>query len=426
MFTIWADTNKLYDPSTALYAVQDPILTMELNQAGSLEFSIPPTNPNYSSSALLKSRIRVKNDNAVIWEGHVLSHEFDYYKNKRVICEGRLAELKDVLFPFRLNINSEIEDWSNLTLPDVLAVVFDVYNLRADTKKQIALGDCDFTTIKRRNGTAYPDASQLRGKGLLFAESYEEEQYTLGGALDDRDGWAAFEKLSNTGANPIWNPLEAPYNGYMVPDYSDNDELTINFYEDSGEVSDQTIEFGKNLLDITQYIDSDGVFTAAIPLYYSNEDWYLLTGNVFQSIVSYTPAAFAPDTWFVENATGISLYGRIEKYLWYKSLSTAAAARTQATRDLAAAIIANTTITISAADLSLIDVNVDALNLGDYVEVISTPHSLDAYFQMTKVELHLQQPESNVYTFGSALKTITGYVEQNTEDLKKWVTNKYS
>ena len=422
MFTIWSDTNKLYDPSTALYAVQDPVLTMELNKAGSLEFSIPPTNPNYSSPSLLKSRIRVKNGNVVIWEGRVLSHDFDYYKNKRIICEGRLAELKDIVFPYRLNIADEISDWENVTLPQVLTTFFDFYNLRSDAKKKIALGNCDFTTIKKRNGTA---ASGLRSSPPFFGESFQDGQFTLGAALEDRDGWAAFVRYSTTGINPIWNPLEEPYNGYMIPNYSDNDVLTINFYEDSGDVSDQVVEFGKNLLDITQFIDSDGVFTAALPLCLHDETWYEITDHQFYSASGYKPEQFR-DTFFVENATGVSLYGRIEKYLWYDSLTNGTAAETQAVNDLAKAVIANTTITINAADLSLIDVNVDALNLGDYVEVISAPHSLDAFFQITKVELHLQNPESNKFTFGSDPRTITGYVEQTSSDLKKWVANNYT
>ena len=44
---------------------------------------------------------------------------------------------------------------------------------------------------------------------------------------------------------------------------------------------------------------------------------------------------------------------------------------------------------------------------GDYVRVISKPHGLDTYFQLTKINLKLANPDQSTYEFGVSYSSLT-------------------
>ena len=86
MYTIYADGQLLYSPTEAEegYAVFDPKLTMELNKAGSLEFTMPPSNVMYDQLQKLKTYVTVEQDGTEIWRGRVLHDEKDFYLNDAI------------------------------------------------------------------------------------------------------------------------------------------------------------------------------------------------------------------------------------------------------------------------------------------------------------------------------------------------------
>ena len=65
------------------------------------------------------------------------------------------------------------------------------------------------------------------------------------------------------------------------------------------------------------------------------------------------------------------------------------------------------TLEISAVDLHLLDVDVEALRIGDRVRVVSTPHGIDTVLQCTRIHLDLLNPVASKYTFGDVPKQIT-------------------
>ena len=57
MYAIYADDDLVYSPGAASslgYSASTAKITTEINKAGSLEFTIPPTNPSYSKMSKLK------------------------------------------------------------------------------------------------------------------------------------------------------------------------------------------------------------------------------------------------------------------------------------------------------------------------------------------------------------------------------------
>ena len=78
MFTILSDGNTMYAPTLIEngYVVTSPKLTKEVNKAGSLEFTLPATNPAYSDYSKMKTLLTVEEDETEIWRGPVMNETF--------------------------------------------------------------------------------------------------------------------------------------------------------------------------------------------------------------------------------------------------------------------------------------------------------------------------------------------------------------
>lgn len=148
--------------------VVDPVLELEDNSAGSLEFTVYPTNEAYGNVdetendplAHMTSTIRVymvpplgpsgssgtKYEKEEIWEGRPLSIEKDFYNGKRFYCEGAFSYLNDIDQPNKEYTadkiltegfqNNRSISGGNLEFIDFIKAVLTEYNKRAaDNRK---------------------------------------------------------------------------------------------------------------------------------------------------------------------------------------------------------------------------------------------------------------------------------------------------
>ena len=72
-----------------------PSLSIELNSAGSLEFTMPTIHKNYDIPQLMTSDVEVYEDGALIWYGRVLEINKDMNNFKQIFCEGPMAYFND-------------------------------------------------------------------------------------------------------------------------------------------------------------------------------------------------------------------------------------------------------------------------------------------------------------------------------------------
>jgi hypothetical protein len=101
MYRILCDSYVLYDPRLPELFVLEPELTQKKNEPGELSFTIPKEHPHYGVLEKLKSRIKVYQDDTLIWVGRAIEDERDLYENRKVVAEGSLAYLLDsILRPF--------------------------------------------------------------------------------------------------------------------------------------------------------------------------------------------------------------------------------------------------------------------------------------------------------------------------------------
>ena len=144
------------------YKIVNPVLELEDNSAGSLEFTVYNTNNAYGTIgegpneplSMMKSTIRVymesfshdSHEKEEIWEGRPLSIEKDFYNGKHFYCEGAFSYLNDIDQPNKEYTadkiltegfqNKRSISGGNLEFIDFIKAVLTEYNKRAaDNRK---------------------------------------------------------------------------------------------------------------------------------------------------------------------------------------------------------------------------------------------------------------------------------------------------
>ena len=353
-FRIYENDNLVYDPflANAGHNVLSPKLELEVNKAGSLTFTLPPDNECYNTIQKLSSIVRVYLDNVLIFKGRVMYDERDFYNRKQVYCEGALSFLNDSqMRPF--DITCGVEDFLGLVLAN--------HNNYVDQDKWLELG----TVTVLGSGTV-----------TYSSTDYESTLDVLTKNLLDK--FSGYLRIREE-----YDDLQMQYVTYV--DY-------LSAYETA---SDQPIEFGKNLLDLKDHISAEEVFTVLIPLGAKQKDG---EGD-FTGRLTIDSVNNGKD--YLENATGISLFGKIEKTQVWDDITTPEALKKNGEEMLESGANTATTITIKAVDLHMTDDSIAAFILGDLVRVVSAPHNLDTQFQITKIEYDITSPDQTVYTFSS-------------------------
>lgn len=352
MYVILADGEPLYAPNLVNegYVVTSAKLTKEINKAGSLEFTIPSVNPMYSELQKLKTIITVEQDGTEIFRGRILNDTKDFYKNKEVFCEGRLAFLNDVVV--------EPYDYSSegITVDDYLDFLIGIYAEQCSDYRKISPG----LTFGYTDLLIYPKL-----------EDYSD----------------VLTELNNV----VIDPLGA-YIDIEKPPAS----VRLDCYETIDTYSDQVIRFGTNLIDLEEYIDATDVYTVIYPLGKEDDN-----GNR----VDVSSVHSGSKT--INNWTGISLFGRITKVVYFDDIDDPQELEDAAYDTLNQAIKMAVSINIKAVDLHLLDVDTDRIDVASYVRVVSVPHGIDDYYLCSKVEIDLLHPENSDYTLGVNYSALT-------------------
>lgn len=335
---------------------------MELNKAGSLEFTMPPTHHLYNSISKLKTTIHVYNDsNKEMWRGRIIHDEKDFYNRKQVYCEGALSFLLDGIqrpYEYKGSVQRFLEKV-----------------LLASQNEQVE----DNRKLKYRSiaGNIVEDENEL----IVRSNS----EYV-----------SVFNEITDKLLNKVGGYLKLTFGTGNEFDY------TFCYYVNTyGDVSEQVIEFGVNLLDITEYINAENVFTVLIPIgkKEENED-----GSEGKRL---TVESVNDGKDYIEDATAINIFGRIVRTKVWDDVTVASNLLTKGKKYLQSGIEMAVTLSIKAVDLHLIDVNTETIHLGDYVRVVSVPHGLDKYFLCSKIIFDMQNPDKTEFTFGTGFSAMT-------------------
>lgn len=374
MYQVLCDNNLLFDHGVDDLKIINPRLTLEVNKVGRFDFTIYPTHPLYGLIQKLKSVIEVYQDGVLLFRGRPLNETMRFDKSKDITCEGDLAFFNDTIMrPY--NFTGSISDF--------LQTIITSHNAQAGADKQFTLGN---VTVTDPNN-------------LIVRSSISHD-----------NSWSV-----------INDKLISSLGGYIIIRRQSNINY-IDYLVDSPYQSLQTIELGKNLLDVIRETRSDDIITALIPL-----GARLVDENGNETDQRLTIASVNGGLDYVHDAAAVAEYGWIFGTQTWDDVTDANNLLTRANQELAININLGTSIELKAIDLSMVDQLIDEIRLFDYVQVTSEHHGIDTMALITKLNIDLLQPNNNTVTLGFSYESFTDKQFQSEQVIKRiesdYVTN---
>ena len=362
MFHIYLGGQLIYQPLDTSLALFNPKLTLEMGKAGSLEFDIPPNNTFYNNVRQLTSMVTVDMDGNEIFRGRVLSNERMFNNVRHIYCEGDLAFLVDSV--------QKTEKYTGTTRA-LFNKIIAAHNSRVESSKRFTVGQ---VTIDDREIVITGQSDDLNTGEIDYRQI----------AIDSIVGeWSDSLELIQT-------CLIDYCGGYLRTRYQ-NGVNYIDFVKEYGGTASQEIELGKNLLDLSEEISVEDLFTVLIPLGDDNLTIASVNGGRDELV----------------DEDAVALYGRIVRTHVFNNVNDPTTLAENGVRYLLNNINVPRTVTITAVDLHILDKNVSAIRLGDRVHISSGPHSMDEYLVCTKIEYDMSNPANDKYTFGNPKQSLT-------------------
>lgn len=365
MYRVLCDNKVLHDVRDEDYMLLGPKVALELNKTGNLDFSILPRHPNGGIINKLKSKLEVYEDNELLFAGRSLTDEMDFQRTGQIACEGELAFLLDSVQRHHTYGSDSAEVHKADNNIDIFKALIAEHNSQVGTEKKFTVGiiDIDSVTITK------------------LETNYETT-------------W----DFINTN-------FISKYSGYLRVRHEDGVRY-LDYVKQYGKVSNQVIRFGENLLDLKKYTKAENIKTAIIPV----------GGNGVTSIAS---ANGGKD--YIYNQEAVDLYGWIYEKVDFPDAVDPKDLLAKAQEYLKTCVNLAITIELTAVDLHMIDVDINAIRLGDLVPCVSQQHGLlstmgdvSTYYLVSKYEIDLENPANNKITLGRTISSLTDKVAGNT------------
>ena len=377
MYRIYADGAILHNPmfSEEGRVVINPVLHEKLNTHGSLDFDIAPTNPLYNALKPRDTKIKVVSDseNNKPWFGRVISMEQGWKNIVKVHCEGELGYLCDsIVRPYVFNGSPE----------DLLDDLIDNYNGSSTRGYTFVLGNVSVV---------------------------DPNNYIVRSSVDAASVWDVIDDAL----------FGSSLGGYIVPRYdAENDVhyvdyLSLDENDQYAVTSSQVIEFGRNLLDFLQTKDASPVITALIPYGAQRDESDPETKPTSSGHLEtwdgnrITIASVNDGKRWIDNEDGKAIFGRVVGSHVWDDVTVPANLLTKAQAYLAQQIFLNANLEITAVDLAFVDVDIEQIQVAEYVQCKSKPHDMNVLMLCTEKTTYLTQLERSAIILGAGLKTIT-------------------
>lgn len=360
-------TDKIlfYDTNNDKLALISPKLSIGVNIAGELSFTLPPNHPYYNE--LIADRtttIYVYDDNKLIFKCFPTEQKIDLYKQKKLVCEGVMSFLNDS--------NQRQAKYQHLTIAGYLEILINNHN--ADLNA--SLGNMRY--FKLGNVTV-TDTENL----------YRYTNY-------------------NSTWKEIKEDLIDNYGGFIVPRYEE-DFTYIDYYKDAIRVSNQSVQLGVNLTDYDSNLDTTDYITKIIPLG-EKQDKQEVEG--LDSYLTITSVNDGKD--YLINEEAAATYGIITNTVKWDKVTNPNILKRKGEQYLTDFQFDSVDIDVKAVDLSLIDASLNKYQLLDSIKVYSKPHGMDKYFVLQKITKTLNDPSKDTLSLSG---NVTGMSTKSKKSL---------
>lgn len=353
MYRVYCNDSPLYDLRDEDLVLISPTVKVGENTAGSFEFSILPKHPHYDEVNELTSVITAYDGDEEIFCGRVVEITKDVYNRKKIICEGELAYFNDsIQRPAR---------YQGLTVRGYLETLINIHN------------------------------EQVKNQGI-------DKTFKVGAVtvVDSNDYIYKYTNWEST-LEVIKTDLLETYGGYLRI-RKENGIRYLDYLADYPNTNTQVIEFGSNLLDFTHDMVASDIVTAVIPLGARLEDVTEVEG--LDAYLTIKDVNGGVD--YVYSQEAVKSYGWIFKTVKWDDVHVADNLLRKGKEYLTDIQFAQITLTVSAVDLHMLNVNTERIKLLDRIRVTSEPNGLDRYFPVSEMTIYLDKPSSNTLTLGTS------------------------
>lgn len=374
------------DEEDTKFVVLNPKLTLEDSNAGSFECTIPKGNVGYDKISRVSSELIVfRQTNAsydAIWRGRIIQEDYDWLGNRNIKCEGDLSYLNDSVQPQ--------EEYKAITYAQYLSALLQIHNQQVGNYdwpggwKQFSVGIVDFSDVIDYIATEFE--TTLEAINRIVEET--------GGHLQIR--W---------GGNTRY----------------------LDLLKDPPRTNSQIIRFGKNLFDFAKNYDNTEFCTAVLPIgaviredtsndgtsTYTNPDGSevtLIDEDPDPKLDKYTTIeSVNSGSLYLENTQAVNAYGWICRKIEWSEVDSPAKLKQLATLYLQSEQFDDLVLEAKIIDLQSIDKSLMYIKVLDNITVISPPHGLNKVFQVSKLEIPLDNPADTTITLGNKTEpTLTG------------------
>ena len=380
-YRILYGTDILWEPySDNTDAITDATMSVNVNAAKYLDFTMPPTHSLYNVIAERDKLIRLYANDKLIYKGYITKITLDMEGYKQVNCSSVMSYLGDT----HVRDYSTIEGEQPLKAPTSLDGLFQWY-------------------IDQHNKHCM-DSNKRFIVGVNQAGALDENNYVYRSSTQFPTTSSEIEeKILNLG-------------GYIFERYEDDNNI-LDFYADAHEANTQILDFGVNITDFTHERSGEDQYTAIYATGYTpdppEDDPEKKMRPISLADIQNGGSPYSADLFklgdVLYSISGVQRYGYREYYYSNDDITTTdyllKAAGVVLTKLLAPTI----TLEVKAVDMALFMENgYEHLQLGQAVRVRSKPRNIDEYLMISGIDLDLQDPGHTSYTIGATYDTLTG------------------
>lgn len=366
MYEIRVNDEPIYYAGDAECTITAGKLKQTLNEAGSLEITIPSINPFYDRLKQRNTELTVYQDNNIVWNGEVREIGTDFYKNKNVYAVGEMSYLMDSIQP--------LKQYASTSKAVIFNEIIKEHNSQVEERKRFEVG-----------AIGIPD-------GLFtMVTDWENTLDFIRSNLLENDDCIRIRRA----------------NGKRYIDL-----MPLDAY---GVKSEQSIEFGGNLLDLAMSGSTEDLCTAVIPLGAAKDE---------SSIEDYedniTIESVNDGKNYIYSEQAVSNYGWIKEVVNFDEITNPTELKEKAIEWLQSKQYEKFTYKLSAVDMSMIDASIDRYSVGDLIRCISEPHDMDVWLPVRSREIDLLNLANNKISLGAEVqKSLTQKTYASVRELEQ-------
>lgn len=360
-YRVLCDGYVLHDSNLEQFTLINPVLTVELNKSGEFTFQIANTHPYYEKIINKRSYIEVYQDGEWLWSGRPIGINTALKLVKTVTCEGELAYLHDS--------NQRIAEYHDMSVKDYFTTLINKHNAMVDESKRFTVGN---VTVTDSNDSLYRYSN------------YEDTFDTIHDKLIDRLG------------------------GYLLIRHVDGVRY-IDYVESYPYITNQIIEIGSNIIDLSLEESSADTISALIPLgkklteISEESPQQESTGEERLTIESVNNGLD-----YIVNDDAVSRIGMVFGTVTFDDVTDPYNLLAKGSEELTDRIYNTLVISLNIFDRSFIDKSMSSFRLGASVIANSPKHGLQhKQMMISKMQISLVDVSKSKIEIGVTKKSLT-------------------